>query len=352
VPADVERFALLIMYCALYGGLFTALAAVFPLQSITPVMRPTWLVAARVILLVMVIPLGGAAAPLWFAKYLPQSFDRMTGPVVGWLVAAAGVTIASYFYRPPIIARPSRPVMQASKPAAAKQNGIADGLTGLRLLFFKETRKMLLIYSALLVLTLLYWRIFESVSLAQFLNSSSALIFAGVPPVGEGDFTVIMMFFIVAASDLALMGNMRSYRSLPISAAALSAILTGLNVVTTLLMWVVLLAAHLIAVGSLPHTLRPDLLLVVAGGLAMSETGQLTLPLNGPAKLFAGGILFAPMLIVFRMAYASTAPWAPAAMIAGGGAALVASWLLNMRALQRSHRLYKMKSPLANLISS
>jgi hypothetical protein len=52
------------------------------------------------------------------------------------------------------------------------------------------------------------------------------------------------------------------------------------------------------------------------------------------------------------MEYAASAPWAPAAMIAGGGAALVVSWVLNMRALRRSHRLYKMKSPLANLISS
>jgi hypothetical protein len=69
-------------------------------------------------------------------------------------------------------------------------------------------------------------------------------------------------------------------------------------------------------------------------------------------RIFASGLLLGPMLIVFRMTIGTTAPWAPAAMIAGGGAALALSWILNARTLRRSRRIYKRPSPLANLISS
>jgi hypothetical protein len=309
----------------------------------------------------MVIPLGGAAAPLWFAKYLPQSFDQMGGPVVGWLVAAAGVTVASYFHRPQIIARAGRMHMQQKAPAGTADSRSPNRLTGMPLLYWKEGRKALTVYGSFLVVGLLYWWIFESgpkaigetITLnrfADFLAGSGALIFARPSGWPVGSFPAIVMLIAIGSSDFGLAGELRGMRAFPIAVSRLAAMLTSFSVLSAAMLWVTLLAAHLIATGALPGTLRPDLFCVVSGLMALGGTMQFALPGSQAARVFASGVVTVPGLVVFSLARTAAAP-APA-MIAGGGAALALSWILNTRTLRRSRRIYKRPSPLANLISS
>jgi hypothetical protein len=61
---SVELAVLSLLFCTLYNGCALALSAVFPLTAHA---GGGWAVA-RILVRMLVLPLGGAALPLWFAK--------------------------------------------------------------------------------------------------------------------------------------------------------------------------------------------------------------------------------------------------------------------------------------------
>jgi hypothetical protein len=220
------------------------------------------------------------------------------------------------------------------------------------LMALKEARKALVTYGGLLALTLAFWSIFGSSSLADFLRDSMALIFSGLPTSPSTNFAAVMILLMAGAPEVGLAGDMRNLRTLPLSALGLSTILTATTVMTTAILWIVLVVAHVLALRALPLSLRPDLFLVVLGGLVMAHSIRLVWPAAGAAKAAAGALSMVPMFIVFRLGFAPEATWVRTAMMLGGGAVVLLSWLINVRTLRRGTRIYKAKPTPLQAISS
>jgi hypothetical protein len=156
-------------------------------------------------------------------------------------------------------------------------------------LFWKEGRKALTIYASFLVVALAYWWIFESgpkaigetinfSGLAAFLAEGGALIFAAPAALPGAHFPGLVMLIGVGSSDFGFAGELRAMRALPVARSASQRCLTGFGVLDAAMLWVALLAAHLIATGTPPQSLRPDLFFVVAGAMALANAVQLILP--------------------------------------------------------------------------
>lgn len=332
------------LFTVLYGGCFMALTAVFPLRVVAGAgLWPT----IRILILVMGIPLGGAALPFWFAKYLPENINAINGPALGWIIAAAGMTVASYFNQPPIVERASRGSLSSSTSAKPFRG---SRFVGLRLLFVKDARRAVITYGVLLLAGIAYWAIFGSTTLAAFLNGFGALVFAGLPSPAEG-FPIVAIAFLMGASDIGLAGDLRGLRALPVSAARLSGIITGTSVITAVALWLVLLAAHAITIGTSPVSLRPELFVGATGSLAFWTAIRIAVPGDPMFKIFGLGLLAGGSSFVIGTLVDQPASVIYKVMLAGGAAAIVLSWLVVTVTLRRSHRIYK-KPALPIAISS
>ena len=126
VSAGPDRFLLAMLYCCLYGGCYMAVSAAVPLTAFR---TPGGWAVIRILIRMIVIR---SAACLWFGKYLPRTLHDLRGPTMSALVAAAGVTIASYFNHPPIMERPGR--AHAKSGGRNTTQSMLSGLTGLTIL--------------------------------------------------------------------------------------------------------------------------------------------------------------------------------------------------------------------------
>lgn len=329
--------ALTLLYCTLYGGCFMALTAVIPFRTVR---TQGWLAAARIIFHIFGMMLGGAALPFAFARYLPHSFATLGGPMNSILIAALGMTLASFFYQPPIIARASRPHFKrlAEKNAAAL--AYDGGLTGLSLLVWRETRRTVLTLAGSLAGMIVISLLMDSTAtVLETLRSGRTLLFAP-PPTGSPDGFPILMMLLVAGipSNFDFITDVRRLRLLPWSTLRLAAMLTAAGFWFAVVLWTFLLAPHLIFVHAAPDTLRPGWFLLVAGGTAMMQTVRLAVPKGATAMMM--GAMFVGMLSA-RFVLAADAR--DTGMFAGlaGAVLLIASCLINQWALRNSSRVYK-----------
>lgn len=341
------------LYALLYGGCFMAVTALLPFRQAADSTGGT---VVRSLFLIFVVMLGGAGWPFWFARYLPHTLAELGGPALGSIIAAAGVTVASYFNHPPVTARPSRPTFKRKAPVWPAAGKETSRLSGLPFLYWKEARKALLLNGSLISVAILYWWLFESgpravgevirfTSLADFLNAGSALMFADVSIRSTRvHFPAVAMMLLASTSDVGLMGEMRRFRTLPVSVTRLAGISSSLSVLTTSVFWIALLLLHVISLGTAPDSLRPDLFLVISGSIAVCLAIRLALPVHPFLKVVGTGLLIAPAFIVFPLETSHTDAGISAAMMAGGAAALVLSVLFNRWALRRGSRIYKPQS--------
>lgn len=337
--AGPDHTALVLIFCAGYGGCYMALTAAFPLAG---AFRPGAWGVARLMIRLVVIPLGGAALPLWFAKYLPLQVSDINGPALSTTIAAIGVTIASYFHHPAITEHLTRRI-NPSKPSAPARPFAHGRLSGMPFLLWKEVRRSLLVYFAMLLVGIAYWRVFETRTLVEFFNASGALIFAGLPRGVNIGFPVIVMLLGAGTSDIGQGGEMRYLRALPMSARRLAAILVAGDVVATATLWIVLLIAHVIVVGTAPQSLRPELFVLVAGLLSIATIARLLVSGDPMMKGFSGGVVMTPALFLFHTSAQFDAA-VKAGIFAGGSVVLIVSWLVITRTLCVSRRVYKFRA--------
>jgi hypothetical protein len=332
-----ERLALCLIYSSLWGGAFMAVSAALPFRAAS---MARWQSTIRVILHIFVIMLGGAALPFWFAKFLPQTFAGLGGPMANPILAWAGIAIASYFYYPPIVARAGRSVWKSAPPKPETRRGFGDQLTGLSFLVWKEARRTALLIGIAFAIGLGYWVIFERpTSLADFIQSGYALPFANRPAHPHG--MPIGFLILAGVSDLDLVGDLRRLRCMPLSVARLAALLTSTGLLFAAVLWICLLAVQLLVDGGFPVTLRPDLFLTVAGGIALSQTARMVRPVSGVVNTMLGGVFTAPAFIAFALAPTSMA-WTPAVLLmAAGVTALALSFLINQWSIRNNSRIYK-----------
>jgi hypothetical protein len=331
------QFALCLIYCALWGGSFMAVSAAFPMK---PASDSGWRTNARILFHIFVVMLGGAALPFSFVRYLPRDFAGIRGPMSSVLIAALGVTVASYFYYPPIRSRAGRVHWKSPAPRPAAWSGIGDGFTGIAFLCWKQTRRTATLIGIALTLGVSYWLIFErTTSAVDFFRSGYVLPFVNLPAHRFG-FPIGFLIF-ASVSDLDLIGDLRRLRCLPLSGSEVAALLTSTGPLFAAVLWICLLGVQTLVVGAFPATLRPDLFLTVAGGIALSQTIRMMVPANGMVKAMLGGICTAPAFLAFPLAYHSLA-WTPTLLImAAGLIALALSFLINRWSIRNNNRIYK-----------
>jgi hypothetical protein len=344
---DAGTIALATFYSFVYGGCFLAGSIAFkPAMGGGQGMWGT----VRMLLVIFGFVLGGCGWPFLFAQYLPHSFAEFGGPMRSVVIAALGITVAAFLYYPPIVARASRPTMKRKAPAPSARRSTRDSLTGLPFMFWREARKALLLNGVMAAIAISYWWIFESgpwlvghvislPSLADFLNQGGALMFADPSRNAGEHFPLIIMFLVMTTSDVGTMGEMRRLRTLPLSSTQLAVALSGLSVVTTIMLWIALLGLHIAALGNAPYSLRPDLFLTLSGSIALWLAVRLVFARSSIIQLAAP--FFAGTMVAFPMFLAQPHALMRTAMMISGAAALVLSVLITRRALRRGSRIYK-----------
>lgn len=333
-----ETIALTFLYCALYGGCFMALNAVLPVHRLAS--RPQgWKTNALITAYFIGVMVGGAWLPSVFAPYLPHTFAALRGPLLPMLIAAAGITVASYFYHPPITARASRPHWEKTD-APSDPHVVADrGLTGLSLMIWREARRTGLLLMCAIPGLFVFERFYDSsVTMTEFLRNGRALPFEGGFPEHIG--VPVMMFLFIAGmpSNFSFITDLRRLRLVPWSTTQLAVTLTAIGPLFAVIFWVFLLLLHAVVVRSWPVTLRLDWLLAIAGGVALMQTLTLILP---SSFSLASGIFVAPITVVFLTSTGFVDLKETILVAALGTTMLVASFLVNFWSLKHSSRIYK-----------
>jgi hypothetical protein len=352
-----DRMVLLILFATIYGGSQTALKAFSPLPQSVGTNR--WKIFPTPLLLI-----AGLVMPFRFSSYLPLTFSDFNGTVVVVSIIAASLTVAAYFHRPPIVAHRAVSRQKETERSGNHETVLRARLSGMPFLYWKEGRKALTIYGSFLLVGLAYWWFFESGSKTigeaitfngfdGFLAQGGALIFAAPLTGPVPYFPALLVLVAIGTSDFGQTGEIRGLRTLPLSAARLSAVLVSFGVLSAAMLWIVLLVAHVTATGAPPTSLRPDLFSVVSGAMALSMAVQFKLPGNQFTKALGSAVVVAPALTLLSLARGfETTSAGHVVMIVGGGAALTVAWLMNRRTLRHGRRIYKRPhTPLA-LISS
>ncbi len=340
----LERLPAVVLYCALYGGCSMALSAAFPL---VPATEPGAI--TRVLIRFICIPLGGAAAPFYFAKYLPKTLGDLNGPALAFIVAAAGVTVASYFYQPEIIERSSPPRMPSGTERLTKKSRLLDYLpgnllTGLPRLFWVHAREIAFFAPAGF---LMIWFI-EATTQGGTSNSARHLFHRlQLLPFdvdyafdGRRGFNVMIWVFIGMGHKISeIMQRARALRILPMSALTLSLVFSAMSVTTTAVVWLWLIGIHAVVAGGFPQTLRLDIFLIFSGALIITRAIELAIPKF--AGQLVGMLIFMPL--VFLSTFIFTSP--NVAMIVAGLACAVGGTVLQYWLLRRRQKIYQFKPP-------
>lgn len=341
----IARVATVALYCGLYGGCYMAITAVFPLLVAS---EPGMMF--RVLIRFIAIPLGGAALPFSFAKHLPDVLSDAASPVTGFLIAAAGVTVAGYFNRPGIIERPSPPRLHSRGGAVLPKSKLLDYLpgnvlTGLPRWFWVHAREVVLVTPVAFLTVWLLESATDGIkagSTREMLHQLQLLPFDTASAFqGPRGFNVLIFIFIgIGFRSREIMHRVRALRVLPMTATTLSIVLTAQSVVTAAAAWAWLLAIHGAVVGSPPTTLRPDIFLVFAGGLTLLRAIELAFPGRFVGGLI-GAVVFIPAVSLATMIFNST----QLSMIVVGALSLAAGVGLQVWLLRHRNKIYQFKPP-------
>ena len=206
-----------------------------------------------------ILPLGMVVAFFgdFMAPHLPTHWTDLTPRSIAVLVAALGVTAATYFYSP----MPLTPTNRIQRPARARTGPPRlelGGFSGLPYLLVHESAWTLLIGGSMVIGSILV--VFAA---AIFLHSPEGIVgflralllrLDGqvTPAPGDGMDSVIPLigFAVFITSLIARFPTMiRHLRVLPLGAARLNLLLIAWPAVTWLVAWAGLLALHYVVVG-------------------------------------------------------------------------------------------------------
>lgn len=272
-----EPLALIVVYAFLYCGCDMALQSTAYGKLGEQPAVPGKLFANVKFFLPVWVMFG--ASPFFFAKYLPHTFAALTPPWLLLLVGAAFVTAIGYLHQPHLVARPSMRVgrSQRENASAAMRQESFGRLTGLQLLAWRTAKRAFIVYGVLLMAGVI-----AALALAPdfrvALRLADALPFSNAASQVSEPFTYGSLLMFGSMLDLWFCPHLRPLRALPMSTSSLALIPLIIGLVSALSLWLVLLIVHGAVLANDPVTLRPDLLVIVAGVLVATNALRFALP--------------------------------------------------------------------------
>lgn len=241
-----------------------------------------------------------AAVIAWFVAGLglpfllaPAIVRAAQSPTVWSYTVAIGfalLILSRYFHTPPLKERP--PVTRAFRRDAPNASSVAgapradSNLTGLRFMYWRETRRSLLLVSIMLTGVLGYWWLFGSGSLAGFLRAYWLLPFEGRG--SESPFVLMMLIiFVLTSSNDDTQRGIRRLRTLPLSSWGLSQTLCLRALIPPTVLWAGGVVLHVLVLHTLPASLKLDVLALLLGGFATMHAIELVAAGRKMAGMFA-----------------------------------------------------------------
>jgi hypothetical protein len=335
-PGGVSSVALSSTYDFAYCGIGCAVVALAtrPRPSRTPWRQLSGVAAGAGD---MIVPLASV-----FAFYgiqalrlpLPLRWSDLTPVSGGILIAALGLTAASYFHSPV----PARAVAAAGSPRADKAPRRVDraGLSGLPRLLVHEYCWSLGVGAALgigsLLVVLIGAHTRSPRELAAFLRTELLVLdgaSAGWPGGGTEPVTMLVLFACFAAALAARFSMMmRHLRVLPLGTRQLNALLLAWPLGIWSSVWMVFAALYSAVLGEFPHSFHLPVFVALAGSTALVRALSLRLSGAQNAIAFSALAVVVPLLLLVPLPPA----WALIVIGAGGLAAAIA---LNRAALKQ-----------------
>ena len=291
-PPELIAVIALSTLCDLcYGG---ALLGLLPMLSIARRRREHRLrarLASTSFGIAALLFIGGVLWPFLLRSRLPIRWIDLSG-MPGLVVAAAGaLAILAFFQSPAPVARalPARPSGSATGTTAWRAAPFTP-FTGIRHLFWFELARTLPLIAGVLTAVVLTGIVMSAVFPGEEITTIAGhLEFWGLLPftVASGPFNegsllgVFLLGFFALSSDgfggpgSLPMPILRHLRALPLSIARLNLLLHAVPIVGWINVWVVLLIAHGLAVGTPPVSARIELFCLFVGVDAIARAGRL-----------------------------------------------------------------------------
>jgi hypothetical protein len=367
---DAEQMALSLLFGFLYAGCAMALLATTAGQAAdtpvswgpvadTPVSvgrtvgRPLGVgLMARAFATAFVRVVGTMvaflAAPFLFARYLPHTFAQIDAWGALVLLAMSAITAWGFFHQPAVEARASQRAARGEAAPVVARATFADRLVGVTLVLWNESLKHLLTYSSALALLVAGWWVtsqFRTVpGLSELLSKMGELPFASPSARVTELITLGALLFVTSSFDVSMISNIRPLRALPLSSTQLGCIPIGLGLLSAVMLWIALLVLHVLVLGTVPVTLRPDLFIAVAALMAAARA----LRFLGPGQMIANGLTGMAPISVTWLVIGFLESWptdiVQPIMFIGGLLTLCATFVVMRHAVRRSSRLYRSRS--------
>lgn len=279
--------------------------------------------------------IGGLVLPWFVAERLPVTTGDLTAPAVLGLAVCIFAAGATWFWTPAPAARPSQEAYRAAAAGPGVTLPVVNRFSGIASLAFPHGVLTVTIALLAIAAAAAYPSIVDSgEAISAFLRRNALLPFDRTP-VARMDSWAIMFAFI-ATSTGPWNAFARQLKVLPLATREINALLLLTPLVTWLLIWLVLIAAHAVALGSLPGDVRPDLLAFAWGVTALVQS--LALRFKRPGFFFPWYVM--PMGLAGNLIQSGiSSPDSVRLLtvfVATGAAALGLAAFINHRTLARS----------------
>jgi hypothetical protein len=298
------------------------------------------------------IGLAFAGGSLWLGARLPHSFGEINAMWAVAILLMGAWAAVGYLHQPEITPRPGRggPSLLASwkqEVSGRDSKPVSSRLSGLQLVIWYEARAQAATFAFLIVAAIVGW---ASISLikpmpafTEFLRMADLLPFSSARAQATEIVTWGLVLFMVAnVREPWVFNDRRHLRSLPLSPASVSCLPLALAVLSTLVLWTVLLILHFLVLRSLPISPRSDLFMAFAGFTAVGNVIRLIGPRQGILRAM---VPLAPITLAILASEFFTDGWragtAQPLVVAFGAFMMAASFATLRFWLTRSSSMYR-----------
>jgi hypothetical protein len=335
---SAETMFLASLYCFAYAG---ALVPIMPAQGYCmhnmSARQPRWLWAALAIACFAVFT-GGLFLPFVIADDLPMTFDQFSWDATTTLALCFVISAVSLAWTPQRggIVTPVQPARKTeSTSRSIRLQRSSDRFTGVARVAWPIAATITVLSAVTLAGFVFYWATFASdTPLRSFLQNNAVLLFdtGFLPDRGMSDIWVIMAVAFITTSG-PWQPFARLLKVLPLTTNQVNVLFLATPFAQWALVWLALIAAHLVVIGTFPGTARLDVFMFVGGVSALGHVLMIRYGQGGLGIVMLLGVL---MSLVRRV---STDTWSvrpEVVLFAAGVVALVVAAAVNHRTLTRS----------------
>lgn len=345
-PPNFERVAMYSLFAFLYCGCAMTFRRIFAKVAEAP---------ATLMNLALGAPFGLAltAASLFLGARLPHRFAEISATPALLMLLMAAWAVRGFFHEPEITPRPSRggPTLLESwkkpRPAAVDSARDSRRSAGLQFVFRYEARAQLRTFTFVILAAIVVWAAASLIrpvpAFTDFLRMADALPFASARAQATEIVTWgLVLFMIGNFREPWVFNDRRHLRSLPLSSSSIGALPLTLGVLSTLMLWTVLLILHVLVLWSMPVSPRLDLFMSFAGFTALGNATRLIGPRQGGLRAV---IPLAPVSLAILTSEYFTDGWragtAQPLVVVIGVFMIAASYVIVRFAMTRSSTMYR-----------